>query len=71
MSRYQRGDLRGAIALGEQLVERRPDMALSLVHLAFLYNQAGDHPRAAAAIRRALALNPGANDVAGRSQAPT
>jgi tetratricopeptide (TPR) repeat protein len=39
-------------------------MALSLVHLAFLYNQAGDHPRAAAAIRRALALNPAANDVA-------
>jgi arylsulfatase A-like enzyme/Tfp pilus assembly protein PilF len=64
VSRYQRGDLRGAIALGEQLVERRPDMALSLVHLAFLYNQAGDHPKAAAAIRRALALNPAANDVA-------
>ena len=39
-------------------------MPLSLVHLAFLYNQAGDHPRAAAAIRRALALNPAANDVA-------
>lgn len=64
VSRYQRGDLRGAIALGERLVERRPDMALSLVHLAFLYNQAGDHSRAVAAIRRALALNPAANDVA-------
>ena len=64
VSRYQRGDLRGAIALGEQLVQRRPDMPISLVHLAFLYNQAGEHPRAAAAIRRALALNPAANDVA-------
>ena len=64
VSRYQHGDLRGAIALGEQLVERRPDMPISLVHLAFLYNQAGDHAHAAAAIRRALGLNPAANDVA-------
>ena len=64
VSRYQRGDLQGAIALGERLVERRPGMAISLVHLAFLYNQAGDHPRAMAAIRRALVLNPAAADVA-------
>ena len=64
VSRYQRGDLRGAIALGERLVQRRPDMPISLVHLAFLYNQAGEHTRAATAIRRALALNPAANDVA-------
>ena len=64
VSRYQRGDLRGAIALGERVVERRPDMALSLVHLAFLYNEAGNHHGAVAAIRRALALNPGADDVA-------
>jgi arylsulfatase A-like enzyme/Tfp pilus assembly protein PilF len=64
VSRYQRGDLRGAIALGEQLVQRRPDMPISLVHLAFLYNEAGEHSRAVGAIRRALALNPAANDVA-------
>ncbi len=64
VSTYQQGDLRRAIALGERVVERRPDMPLSLVHLAFLYNEAGDHPRAAAAIRRALALNPAADDVA-------
>jgi arylsulfatase A-like enzyme/Tfp pilus assembly protein PilF len=64
VSTYQRGDLRRAIELGEQVVERRPDMPLSLVHLAFLYNEAGDHPRAAAAIGRALALNPAADDVA-------
>jgi tetratricopeptide (TPR) repeat protein len=64
VSRYQRGDLRGAIALGERVVERRPDMPLSFVHLAFLYNQAGDHPRAVSSIRRALALNPAADDVA-------
>ena len=39
-------------------------MAMSLAHLAFLYNQAGDHAHSMAAIRRALALNPAANDVA-------
>src|SRR3954452_1120081 len=64
VSRYQRGDLRGAIALGERVAHERPDMALSLVHLAFLYNEAGDHARATAAIARALALNPAATDVA-------
>jgi len=64
VSRYQRGDLRGAIALGERVVQQRPDMPLSLVHLAFLYNEAGDHVRAVAAIRRALDLNPAAQDVA-------
>jgi arylsulfatase A-like enzyme/Tfp pilus assembly protein PilF len=64
VSRYQRGDLRGAISLGEHVVSERPDMPLSLVHLAFLYNEAGDHPKAAATIRRALALNPAAEDVA-------
>jgi arylsulfatase A-like enzyme/Tfp pilus assembly protein PilF len=64
VSRYQRGDLRGAIALGERVVHERPDMPLSLVHLAFLYNEAGEHPRATAAIGRALALNPAATDVA-------
>ena len=60
VSRYQQGDLRGAIALGEGIVQRRPDMPLSLVHLAFLYNEAGDHrqrrggdpPRARAEPRR-------------------
>jgi arylsulfatase A-like enzyme/Tfp pilus assembly protein PilF len=64
VSRYQRGDLRGAIALGERVVQQRPDMPLSLVHLAFLYNEAGDHTRAVSAIRRALNLNPAAQDVA-------
>ena len=64
VTRYQHGDLRGAIALGEDVVRQRPDMPLSLTHLAFLYNEAGDHRRAADAIRRALTLNPAAEDVA-------
>jgi arylsulfatase A-like enzyme/Tfp pilus assembly protein PilF len=64
ISRYLGGDLRGAIALGERLVKERPDMAVSLTHLAFLYNEAGDHTNAVRAIARALDLNPSASDVA-------
>ena len=64
VSRYQRGDLAGAIALGQDIVRQRPDMPLSHSHLAFLYNEAGDHRSAVEAIRRALALNPAAEDVA-------
>lgn len=64
VSRYQRGDLAGAIAVGRDLLRQRPDMPLTLVHLAFLYNEAGNHAAAIDAIRRALAINPGAADAA-------
>ena len=64
ITRYQGGDLRGAIALGEKVVAQRPDMAVSLTHLAFLYSEAGDHARAARTANRALELNPAAADVA-------
>jgi arylsulfatase A-like enzyme/Tfp pilus assembly protein PilF len=64
VSRYLRGDLRGAITLGRDLVRQRPNMPLTLVHLAFLYNEAGHHVDAIDAIRKALALNPEAKDVA-------
>ena len=62
VSMYQRGDLSNAIARGEQVVRERPDMPLSLVHLAFLYNEAGNHRGAADAAMRALALNPADQD---------
>src|SRR6185369_12867894 len=42
----------------------RPGMAVSLTHLAFLYNEAGDHAGAARTASRALDLNPAAADVA-------
>jgi arylsulfatase A-like enzyme/tetratricopeptide (TPR) repeat protein len=64
VSKYQSGDLAGAIATAERISTERPNMPLSLVHLAFLYNEAGDHRRAVEAIGRALALNPQADDVA-------
>jgi len=64
ITRYQKGDLRGAIAVAESLARQRPDMAVTLTHLAFLYNEAGDHEKAVSTIRRALELNPAAPDVA-------
>jgi arylsulfatase A-like enzyme/Tfp pilus assembly protein PilF len=64
MSKYLQGDVRGAIAMAESLTKQRPDMAVTWTHLAFLYNQAGDHASAVRAIRRALDLNPGSPDVA-------
>jgi arylsulfatase A-like enzyme/Tfp pilus assembly protein PilF len=64
MTRYLQGDVRGAIATAESLTKQRPDMAVTWTHLAFLYNQAGDHASAVRAIRRALDLNPGSPDVA-------
>ena len=64
IARYQRGDLKGAIALAENLARLRPDMAVTLTHLAFLYNEAGERANAARTIRRALDLNPATTDVA-------
>ena len=64
MTRYLQGDVRGAIAMAESLTKQRPDMAVTWTHLAFLYNQAGDHASAVRAIRRAMDLNPGSPDVA-------
>ena len=63
ITRYQRGDVRGAIAIGESLVKQRPDMAVALTHLAFLYSEVGDRLNAARAIRRALDINPAAPDI--------
>ena len=64
VSRYQRGDLRGAIALGERVVEQRPDMALSLSISPSCTTRPATIRARRAAIRRALALNPAADDVA-------
>src|SRR5207244_2934808 len=64
VTRFERGDLTGAVGVAQDVVRQRPDMPLSLTHLAFLYNEAGDHQSAIAAITRALELNPAATDVA-------
>jgi Flp pilus assembly protein TadD len=64
MTRYLSGDVRGAIAMAESVTKQRPDMAVTWTHLAFLYNQAGDHAGAVRAIRRAFDLNPASPDVA-------
>ena len=62
---YVKGDLPGALALSREVVRRRPDMPLSLVHLAFLERETGNLAAAVSAARRALALNPEDTDVVG------
>jgi arylsulfatase A-like enzyme/Flp pilus assembly protein TadD len=62
---YTRGDLPGALALCREVVQRRPDMPLSLVHLAFLERETGNLGEAVKAARQALALNPDDTDVVG------
>jgi len=58
LDRYKSGDLKGATALCEDLVRRRPEMPLALSQLAFLYREAGDLRHAVAALEKALALDP-------------
>jgi choline-sulfatase len=58
VDRYRKGDLAGAIGVGEALVEKRPSMPLVFTHLAFLYRQRGDLKAAVDSVRRALALHP-------------
>jgi arylsulfatase A-like enzyme/Tfp pilus assembly protein PilF len=62
---YAKGDLSGALDLCRAVVQRRPDMPLSLVHLAFLERETGNLDQAVKAARRALALNPEDTDVIG------
>jgi arylsulfatase A-like enzyme/tetratricopeptide (TPR) repeat protein len=64
VSQYQRGDLAAAIAAAERVQRDRPDMPIALVHLAFLYNEAGHHAAAVKAALRALELNPSAEETA-------
>ncbi len=63
ISRFQLGDVRGAITVAEGIVRQRPDMAVTWTHLAFLYSEAGDRRNAVRAVRRALEINPTSPDV--------
>ena len=64
VSQYQRGNLPAAIAAAERVQRDRPDMPIALVHLAFLYNEVGEHAKAVQAALRALELNPSAEETA-------
>jgi arylsulfatase A-like enzyme/Flp pilus assembly protein TadD len=63
IGKYLGGDLKGGLALCEDLVTRHPNMPIALTHLAFLYREEGDLPAATVALRRAVALNPENLDV--------
>ena len=58
VGRYEAGDVKGAIALCETVVGRRPAMSLSLLQLAFLKRENGDLRAAVEAATRALRANP-------------
>lgn len=57
ISLYQSGDMAGALRLCEELVRRRPNMALSLLHLAFLQRESGDLAGAVESSKKAFLLN--------------
>jgi arylsulfatase A-like enzyme/Flp pilus assembly protein TadD len=56
---YRRGDVRGALALCETVVEKRPDMAIALSHLALLQRELGELGAAVKSLERSLSLTPG------------
>lgn len=56
---YLAGDLPAALARCRELVRRRPDMPISLLHLAQLERESGNLHGAVQALEQALAANPG------------
>jgi len=64
LERYEAGDVAGALARCEQLVQARPGVPLALRHLAVLRRRAGDLAGAVEAGRRALAAEPGSAEAA-------
>ncbi len=58
VEQYRAGDLAGAIARAERLVETRPSMPVAWTQLAFLRRERGDLRGAAVALQKALALVP-------------
>jgi arylsulfatase A-like enzyme/Flp pilus assembly protein TadD len=66
IGRYDAGDLRGALALCQQVVMARPTMPQALHYLGYLEWQLGERDAAIAAARKALALNTDNTEVASR-----
>ncbi|PYQ25870.1 MAG: hypothetical protein DMF81_01145 [Acidobacteria bacterium] len=58
IARHRAGDIRGALALCEEVVARRPDMPAALLQLALLRRKAGQPGAAVEALRRAVAISP-------------
>jgi tetratricopeptide (TPR) repeat protein len=59
---HARGDLEGALALGRELLRRRPDMPLAHSRMAYLLRDLGDLDGAVAALQKAFALDPSDRD---------
>lgn len=55
---FKQGSYRGAVTLFKESLERAPDNADVLVHLALAQAKSGDRPAARESLEKALALNP-------------
>jgi len=64
LSRYARGDLAGALALCEELVQRRPEMPVSWQQLGSMRRAQGDLRGAVAALKKSIELKPDDADTA-------
>ena len=58
VSQYLAGDLQGALVLCRALLRERPDMPLTLFHLALLERENGNLEAAIGALRKAIAIVP-------------
>ncbi len=56
---YREGRIAAAIAVGKEVVARRPDMDIAQLQIAYLERARGDMAAAIAAAERAVALRPG------------
>jgi arylsulfatase A-like enzyme/Tfp pilus assembly protein PilF len=56
---YLEGNLQSALERCRELVRRRPQMAISLLHLAHLERESGNLAAGVSALERAIALHPG------------
>jgi choline-sulfatase len=55
---FHAGDVGRALEVGRELVQRRPDMEVAHLQIAYLERARGELPAAIAALRRAVALRP-------------
>ena len=55
---HHEGAIAHAIAVGQEVIRRRPEMSLVHLQIAYMERARGDLPAAVAAVRRAVALRP-------------
>jgi arylsulfatase A-like enzyme/thioredoxin-like negative regulator of GroEL len=64
ITRYQAGDLRGAMALAQDVLRRHPTLRLARQHLALLHRESGNLPAAVDSLKTVVAQDPADAEVA-------